>query len=302
MTQTSVDLTSCSGLPEPPPETHPMFSADTLTDSTVVITGGGTGLGLAMGKAFSRVGARVVVASRGQDHIDRGVSELEKIGARAMGVPMDVRDHETIAAGFDAIESSFGTVDILINNAAGNFPVDARKISPNGWRAVTDIVLNGSFMMSQEFTNRLAPTARPGAILNILAAYIDGGAPAHSHSAAAKAGVANLTKSLAAEWAPLGIRVNGLSPGLFPHADHTSNMRSNRPDGYEAEWTRIPALRTGRTQELAWAAVYMCSPFASFLTGDVLTIDGGERLRRSVRSPEVLLIDEIVPPRELPST
>lgn len=271
-----------------------MFPSDTFESSTVLITGGGTGLGLAMGKAFSRMGARVVVASRSQEHIDRGVSELESMGAEAMGIQVDVRDEKTVSRGFDLAESRFGSVDTLINNAAGNFPVSARGISPNGWRAVTDIVLNGTFLMSQEFANRLVPKALPGSIVNILAAYIEGGAPAHAHSAAAKAGVANLTQSLAAEWAPEGIRVNGLSPGLFPHSDHSPNMLSNRPDGYEAEWTRIPALRTGRTQELAWAAAYLCSPFARFITGSILTIDGGERLRRSVRSPEVLPVETLV--------
>ena len=275
-----------------------MFEHDTFESNTVLITGGGTGLGLAIGKAFSRLGARVVVASRSQLHIDRGVSELESIGADALGILIDVRDEKAIATGFDLVESRFGPVDILINNAAGNFPVSAREISPNGWRAVTDIVLNGTFLMSREFANRLVPRALPGSIVNILAAYIEGGAPAHAHSAAAKAGVANLTQSLAAEWAPEGVRVNGLSPGLFPHSDHSPDMRSNRPNGYEAEWTRIPALRTGRTQELAWAATYLCSPFARFITGSILTIDGGERLRRSVRSPEVLPIEALVSARD----
>jgi NAD(P)-dependent dehydrogenase (short-subunit alcohol dehydrogenase family) len=190
-----------------------------------------------------------------------------------------------VKAAFDQIEHQAGVVDVLINNAAGNFPAAVEGMTVNGWRAVVDIVLTGSFICSKEFHRRRVASGSPGSILNILVTYIDGGAPGHSHSAAAKSGVASLTETLAVEWAPDGIRVNAISPGLFPHQDHVAAMRSQRPDGYEAEWNRSPALRVGRTHELGWLATYLCSPYAAYITGHTAIIDGGDRLRRSLRMP-----------------
>lgn len=273
------------GLSEPPEAQRLMLPPGTYSDRVVLVTGGGTGLGLAMGKAFARLGATIVIASRSADHRATGISAIEEDGGRAVGVELDVRDRDAVTAAFDDAERQAGPIDVLINNAAGNFPVRAEKLSANGWRAVVDIVLNGTFFCSQEFARRVSSRSGDGAILNILATYVDGGAPGHAHSAAAKAGVRNLTESLAVEWAPDGIRVNAIAPGLFPHGDHTANMRSRRPEGYEAESIRIPALRTGRLQELGWAATYLCSPFAAFVTGQVFVIDGGDRLNYSIRRP-----------------
>lgn len=118
-----------------------------------------------------------------------------------------------------------------------------------------------------------------------------------AHHAAGLAGVASLTETLAVEWAPDGIRVNALTPGLFPHEDHSPDMRSQRPEGYEAEWTRIPALRVGRVHELGWAATYLCSPYAAYLSGHNFVLDGAEHLRRGLRMPEVVPIREQIPKR-----
>lgn len=273
------------GLPEPPENRVAMLPAGAFRDQVVLVTGGGTGLGLAMGQAFAQLGATVAIASRDPAHRARGVEEIMGSGGRAIAVALDVRDREAVTRAFTEVEADAGPVDVLVNNAAGNFPVRAERLSENGWRAVTQIVLDGTFFCSQEFHRRALARDEPGAILNILATYVWGGAPGHAHSAAAKSGVRSLTESLAAEWAPDGIRVNALTPGLFPHADHTADMRSNRPQGYEAERTRIPALRTGRLQELGWAATFLCSPFAAFITGQVLVIDGGESLNYAVRRP-----------------
>jgi len=125
----------------------------------------------------------------------------------------------------------------------------------------------------------------PGSILNVIVTYVDGGAPGHSHSAAAKAGVKSLTQSLAVEWATDAVRVNAISPGIFPHGDHSPHMRKNRPEGYEAEGVRIPMQRTGRLSELAWAASYLCSDYAGFVTGHNFIIDGGEHLNPAIRKP-----------------
>lgn len=286
------------GLPEPPPAGRLMLPAGTFDGQVVMVTGGGTGLGKAMATEFARLGARIVIASRSADHHARGIAAVEAAGSEAMAVAVDVRRPEAIAAAFDAAGTRFGPVDVLVNNAAGNFPVTAENLSPNGWRAVTDIVLDGTFFCSREFARRRVALARPGAILNILVSYARGGAPGHSHSAAAKAGVASLTETLAVEWAPDGIRVNALTPGLFPHEDHSADMRANRPEGYEAEWKRIPAMRTGRLHELGWAATFLCSPYAAYLTGHDLVLDGAERLRRGIRMPEFVPIREWMPKRD----
>lgn len=283
------------GLPEPPDSGAAMLPRDAYQGVVVLVTGGGTGLGLAMGLEFARLGAAVAIASRSEAHRDKGVAAIEAAGGRAFATPLDVRQPDQVRAAFDAIETALGPVGVLVNNAAGNFPVRAEKLSPNGWRAVVDIVLNGTFLCSQEFARRARDRGAPGAILNILATYVEGGAPGHSHSAAAKSGVRSLTESLAVEWAPDGIRVNALAPGLFPHDDHAPGMRSRRPDGYEAEWNRAPALRTGRTRELGWAATYLCSPYAAFVTGHMLVIDGGDRLNYSIRRPVFEPIREQLP-------
>lgn len=284
------------GLREPPPMGVAMLPPDTYRDRTVMITGGGTGLGKAMALEFARLGARIAIASRNTENRARGAEAVRSAGGVALDLAMDVRNADEIVATFDRIEAELGPVDVLVNNAAGNFPIPAERLSPNGWRTVVDIVLNGTFLCSREFAVRRIAAGQPGAIVNIVATYIDGGAPGHSHSAAAKAGVANLTETLAVEWAPDGIRVNAIAPGLFPHDDHATAMRSLRPDGYEAEWNRIPALRVGRTRELGWAATYLCSPFAAYMTGHTLVIDGGARLNYSIRTPEFVPIREQLPP------
>ncbi len=288
-----------TGLPEPPAGDAPMLPPGTFAGRVVLITGGGTGLGLAMGLAFARLGATIVIASRDAGHRARGCAAIAAEGGRAVGVALDVRDRAAVTAAFDAAEAQAGPVDVLVNNAAGNFPVRAEALSANGWRAVTQIVLDGSFFCAQEFHARALARQAPGAILNVLATFVDGGAPGHAHSAAAKSGVRSLTETLAAEWAPDGIRVNAIAPGVFPHADHSPDMRRNRPEGYEAEGRRIPALRTGRLRELGWAAVWLCSPYAGFVTGHTLVIDGGERLNHGIRKPEFIPVRDRIPDRRV---
>jgi len=280
------------GLPQPPESGKPMLPPGTYQDKTILITGGGTGLGKAMAVEFARLGGNIVIASRNPDHHAAGIAAVQAVGGRAIAIAMDVRQPEQVANAFDTLEAEFGVADVLINNAAGNFPVPAVDLTPNGWRAVTGIVLDGAFFCSREFAKRCIAAGKPGAILNILVAYTTGAAPGHSHSAAAKAGVLSLTNTLAVEWAPNGIRVNALSPGIFPHRDHSPDMLKQRPEGYEAEWRRVPGLRTGNTHELGWAATYLCSPYAAYVTGMDFLIDGAERHRRALRQGEVVPIRE----------
>jgi NAD(P)-dependent dehydrogenase (short-subunit alcohol dehydrogenase family) len=275
-----------------------MLPAGTFAGDVVLITGGGTGLGKAMAIEFARLGAAIAVASRGQEHRAAGIAAVQEVGAEAIGVAMDVREPDAIAAAFDQVERELGPVNVLVNNAAGNFPVAAQELSPNGWRAVTDIVLNGTFNCSREFATRRIAAQKPGAILNIGATYAWTGGPGASHSAAAKAGVVNLTMSLAVEWGEYGIRVNCLCPGMFPHDDMPSHMTANRPEGYAQAGRTIPAGRVGQPHELGWAATYLCSPFAVYVSGHTFVIDGANWQRRGLRMPEVVPILEQLPSRK----
>lgn len=279
-------------LPEPPPLGTSMLAPGTFDGQVVLVTGGGTGLGRGMATEFARLGAAVVIASRSPEHRAAGIAAVEAVGSRAVGVSVDIRDPDQTAAAFDESEAAFGPVNVLINNAAGNFPVLAEKLSYRGWQAVTGIVLDGTFNCSTEFARRAIARGSGGAILNIGATYAWTGGPGTAHSAAAKAAVANLTQSLAVEWAPHGIRVNCLAPGLFPHADHTPELLASRPDGVDADATTIPAGRTGRVHELGWAATYLCSPYAAYLTGHTLVLDGANWLRRGLRMPEFVPVAE----------
>ncbi|MBV9871109.1 MAG: SDR family oxidoreductase, partial [Frankiaceae bacterium] len=234
-----------------------------------------------------RAGANVAIASRKEEHRSAGVSAVEAVGARAVGVEVDVRSPEAISAAFDQVAAELGNVSILINNAAANFPVPAADLSPNGWRAVEQIVLDGTFFCSQELHRRAAGS---GSIVNIVSTAAATGGPGMAHSAAAKAGVVSLTKTLAVEWASEGIRVNAIAPGLFPHDDMPDAIRAVRNEAIDD--SRQPAGRAGRPHELGWAATYLCSPFASFITGHVLVVDGGNWLRRDFAMPPFTSIKE----------
>ena len=257
----------------------------------VVVTGGGTGLGKSIATEFGRLGASVAVLSRDEGHRSAGVASVEAAGGRALGVACDIRDADAIGAAFDAVEAQLGPIDALINNAAGNFPVPAEDMSPNAWRTVVDIVLNGTYLCSREFARRLIPAGRPGSIVNVGASYAWTGGPGFAHSAAAKAGVKNLVETLSVEWAPYGIRVNGLVPGLMPHEDEVAAIAAV-PGKYEGQDDRVPAGRVGYPRELAWAATYLCSPFASYISGHSLVVDGANWQRRHTVQPPFTPIRE----------
>ena len=279
------------GLPDPPELGAAALPKGTFDGQAVIVTGGGTGLGKAIAVEFARLGAAVAILSRKEEHRRAGVAAVEAVGARAVEAACDIRQPEAISEAFESVQQALGLPATLINNAAGNFPVPAEDMSPNAWRAVTDIVLNGTFFCSREFGRRHIAAGTPGCVLNIGASYAWTGGPGFAHSAAAKAGVKNLTETLAVEWGPYGIRVNGLVPGLFPHADETEDIQGV-PDRGKAEDRRAPAGRVGYPRELGWAATFLASPFASYVSGHTMVVDGANWQRRAMLQPEFTPIRE----------
>ena len=200
------------GLPEPPALGASALPGGTFDDVCVFVTGGGTGLGKAIAAEFARLGADLVIASRKSEHLDAGRESIEAMGSRVLAVACDIREPEQIAAAFDEAISTFGLPEVLINNAAANFPVPAEDMSTNAWRTVVDITLNGTFFCAREFSRRHLAAGTSGSIINVGASYAWTGGPGFAHSAAAKAGVKNMVETLAVEWGPYGIQVNGLVP------------------------------------------------------------------------------------------
>jgi NAD(P)-dependent dehydrogenase (short-subunit alcohol dehydrogenase family) len=277
------------GLPEPPPLGDTALPPGTYDGEVVLVTGGGTGLGKAIAIEFARLGASIAIASRKPEHLEAGVAALEALGGKVFATVCDIRDPDAITDAFDAIEVALGLPDVLINNAAANFPVPAEDMSPNAWRTVVDITLNGTFFCSREFARRHLCAGSPGSILDIGASYAWTGGPGFAHSAAAKAGVKNMVESLAVEWGPYGIQVNGLVPGLFPHEDMTADIKGNLDRTREKDLSQ-PAMRVGRLRELGWAATFLASPYARFISGHTLVVDGANWQRRSLTNPPVVTV------------
>ena len=282
-------MTGPEGLPRPPAVGETALKPGTFDGVCVFVTGAGTGLGKAIASEFARLGADIVIASRKPEHLDAGREAIEAIGGRVQTVRCDIREPEQIAAAFAAVEAELGLSDVLVNNAAANFPVPAEDMSANAWRTVVDITLNGTFFCAREFGRRHLAAGTPGSIINIGASYAWTGGPGFAHSAAAKAGVKNMVETLAVEWGPYGIQVNGLVPGLFPHEDMTADIRSSLDKTHEKDACQ-PALRVGRVRELGWAATFLASPYARFISGHTLVVDGANWQRRSMTNPQVVTV------------
>jgi NAD(P)-dependent dehydrogenase (short-subunit alcohol dehydrogenase family) len=258
-----------------------MFATRVLDGQAALVTGGGTGIGLAISVALARLGARVVIASRDEQHLESGVAAITRDvpGSTAIGVAVDVRDPAQVDAMVTKAIDAFGRVDILINNAAGNFGCRAEDLTPNGWNAVIGIVLNGSFYASRAVGRHMIARGGGGSIVSILANYAWTGSPGTIHSASAKAGVMAMTQTLAVEWAPHRIRVNAVAPGPIESPGAAKQLWST-PEAVDQITSAVPLGRWGRADEIADAVSFLVSPHASYITGDILTVDGGQWLGR----------------------
>lgn len=267
------------------PDTPPSFGFDDPTlaalplaweqglfdGQVVMVSGAGSGIGKAVAFLYARLGARLVICGRDRAKLDACEPWLRRLGSPDVLVqPTDIRSTEAIAALFDAAYARFGRLDVQVNNAGGQFPKAALDISPKGWKAVVDNNLNGTWYMMHEAARRWRDAGRPGSIVNIVLTF-QRGFPGVAHSCAARAAVTYLSKTVAVEWAPHGIRVNCVAPGViestgFAHYSPEARARFSRGN---------PMLRHGNVQDIANAVIYLTGPTGSFVNGELLSVDGG---------------------------
>jgi NAD(P)-dependent dehydrogenase (short-subunit alcohol dehydrogenase family) len=248
-----------------------------------VVTGGGTGLGLEISRGLAARGAAVVVLSRNPGHHGALREEAARRGWRVEAESVDVREAPAVARAAAGVLARHGRVDLLVNNAAGNFVCPSERLSANAWRAVLGIVLDGTFYCSRDF-GRAMIARRAGRILNVVATYAWTGMPGVAHSAAAKAGVLALTRTLASEWAVHGIRVNAIAPGPFESTGSAANLWPTA-EARAAMEAKIPLGRFAPADEIARHSLYLCSSLCGWVTGACLTVDGGLSLPHPMWSP-----------------
>ncbi len=247
-----------------------MFEKDLFNDQVVLVTGGGSGIGYEIAKQFLAHGAKVIIASRKMEKIEKAVSEL---GKNCKGMQLDIRQPEQSEELIKNIVQEYSKLDILVNNAGGQFPAAAENISINVWNAVINNNLNGTFYVSRAAFLNAFQKQKSGVIINIIA-NIYRGFPGMSHTGAARAGVDNLTKSLAVEWSRYYIRVNAVAPGII----NSSGLDQYPPQLLNNINANIPLKRMGTCDEVAYPVLFLASPFASYITGETLYVDGGMRL------------------------
>ncbi|WP_208426333.1 MULTISPECIES: SDR family oxidoreductase [Salinibacter] len=253
------------------------FAPDLLADQHIVVTGGGTGLGRAMALRFADLGAAVTINGRRPDPLAETVSDIEEAGGAAEGIQCNVRDPEAVQAFFEEAEDRQGPVTRLVNNAAANFLAPTEDISPNGFDAIVQTNLHGSFYCTQACGQRWLERDAEGVVLSIATTYAETGSAYVVPSAMSKAGIVAMTRSLAAEWGREGIRLNAVAPGPFPTEGAWDRLVPD--DDLEQKMReRVPVRRFGEPDELATLASFLLSDLSAFMNGEVVTFDGGEAL------------------------
>ena len=253
-----------------------MYSEGLFKGKTVLVTGGGSGIGKAISKQFLQYGAKVFIASRKLERLEKVIAELQAIGDCTF-FELNIRDIESVKAGAEFIKRNAGTLDILINNAGGQFPSMAEMIPTKGWNAVIDTNLNGTWNMTSTFANEFFIPNKHGIIVNIIANMLRG-FPGMAHTGAARAGVDNLTKSLSVEWAPHHIRINAVAPGIIL----STGLDQYPPEFLHGIESKIPMKRLGTIDEVADLTLFLASPLSNYITGQTIYIDGGQSLWGSV--------------------
>lgn len=259
-----------------------MFRPDVLAGRRILVTGGGTGLGKAMAEHFLAHGAEVHVCGRRGAVLEQAASELhERTGRRLHTHVCDIKSAELVERTIEEIYAC-GPLDGLVNNAAGQFLSPTKDLTPRGFEAITDIVFKGTFFVTLAVGRRWIAAGHPGSIVSILTTWVRTGSPYTVPSAMAKAGLHVMTKSLAAEWGPYGIRVNAIAPGPFPTEGAWARLApGRRADGSGQDWSHVPLGRPGSLGELQNLATFLLAPGCEYLTGETIAIDGGQHLTAS---------------------
>lgn len=250
-----------------------MFQTDLFKGKVALISGGGSGIGLAIAGKLLEYGAEVIIASRKQERLDTALLQLNAPG-RVHAFALDIRDPDRVDALADFIEQTTGQLDILVNNAGGQFPSPAEDISPNGWQAVINTNLNGTWFMTRAMARRFFFQQEHGGIVNNIIVNHYRGFPGMAHTGAARAGVDNLTKTLAVEWANRKVRINAVAPGII----QSSGLENYPPELVAQVADTVPMKRLGTVDEVADLVLFLCSDMAGYITGETVYVDGGSRL------------------------
>ena len=247
------------------------YNPELLAGRVAIITGGATGIGLVAARALAQLGARVVLASRKEDALRRSVESLRSEQLRAEWKVLNVREADAVERVFGEVALEHGRLDVLVNNAGGQYVQPAEQITPKGWRAVIDVNLNAIFYCASAAGRRMIEAGTGGCILNVIASFADRSSAGMVHSGAARAGVAHMTRTLAREWAGLGVRVNAIGPQLLTGAAE----EAYGPGGVEYVASATPMGRWGTEEEIAAWFVALCSPISGYVTGAIIPVDGG---------------------------